>query len=177
MKPVLCAGSILLRLFNLFPYHFNPISTEFCISGQNINSLKRLLKDKRGDIKHCKVILMIGTNDFKNSAALSYCKTEIKSLVKLLSRLRSSIFTCEIPPFATEMLSSSYNSGIVDFNKFIHSMSDVTKVLKTHSIFVTESEINLHLYCRFYGSSTRTDLIHPNHEGLVAILELILSEL
>jgi len=177
MNPILCGDSIFLRLFKLFPYYFNSLSREFCVSGQTLSDLKGRVKENRKALTGCLIVLMIGTNDFMNSVSLPYCKDQIRSIIKLLLRLRCSVVTCEIPPFAFQSLSGLQNVNIMEFNNFIQSLASITKIVKTRTVFVTGCEINKNLYCPFYSSSMRTDLIHPSEQGLVAILDLILDSL
>jgi len=174
MKPILLGDSIFIRLFNCFPYHFDSISEQFCVSGQTILELKALVKERRELLIGQTVILMIGTNDFKSSVSNHNSKINIKSLIKLLSRL-CSLITCEVPPYASESLSSPRNKSINDFNNFIHSMANITRILRTSSVFICDGKIYVKLFCQLYSSSMRVDLVHPNEEGLVGILNFILS--
>ena len=100
MQPILCGDSIFSRLFESYSYHFHPVSAEFCISGQTIGGLKKLVKERSSDLKGNKVIVMIGTNDFKSNC-FHHSKSEMRAFLKLFSRLGSCIATCEILPLVS----------------------------------------------------------------------------
>ena len=110
--PCLLGDSILKRLFSEYGSCFSSSSREFCVSGQTIADLKKLIKLKRKDISSNVVVIMIGTNNILRGTPLSILKNPFRSLIRLLTRLHVPIMAFELIPFARFDLASEQNSVV-----------------------------------------------------------------
>jgi len=172
---VLVGDSILKRLFERYPSQFSCISRVFCVSGQTSGDLKKLLKEKRGLLRNCSVIVHIGTNDFLKGIEFSVIRQCVKAILRLLRSLNCEIRIVEIIPIGCWGVSAESQRVVREFNCFLRSfVLSVIDVIDGYSAFcLSSSEVNLNLFCAFVGKWRRVDRVHPNCKGLAVLFSIL----
>lgn len=171
-SPILLGDSILKRLYARNSSVFDALSSTFCVSGQKVSALYSLVRDHRVALKGRKVILLIGTNDILQYTPHQQLTFSLRTLVRYLLRLQCVITLCEIPPVPRLGRKANASEAVLKYNKYICSFEPGRKVTVTRIFnqFCNGENICCHLYEQFIGTARRTDLVHPNRDGLDILL-------
>lgn len=169
--PILLGDSIFRRLYERNTAIFHTASSKFCIGGQTVAQLYALIKEHRDILKGRRVFVLIGANDILKSVSVDSVQKSLRSVVRVLRRLKCEIILCELLPIPKFGASASSSPSVLLVNNFIKSFEPSgVQVVHTFKLFCSESLIRLSLFCKFIGDKRRVDLVHPNSAGLDCLL-------
>lgn len=171
-SPILLGDSIFKRLYAQNSGLFDPLSKTLCVSGQKVSDLYSLVRAHRDALKGRKLYLLIGTNDILQSTSHHQLMLSLRTLLRYLGRQRCEVHLCELPPIPRLGRKASASEGITKINQFIRSFEPGGKVrvVRLFALFCMGDYISSHLFENFIGPRRRTDLVHPNRDGLQIIL-------
>lgn len=147
----------------------------YSLSGATVAEIKMFLMEGRPHFESDEpLLLMLGVNDVLRRTPWRVFKGKFTSLIRYIrkSNPRLKMVIMQVPYFPKAMCSPEFVEMIRFMSNFFHSFqSDSFKVLRTDSF------LQPHFYQRFYGRSSRPDLIHFNDRAHRALAHQLLQSL
>ncbi|XP_018331749.1 uncharacterized protein LOC108741433 [Agrilus planipennis] len=145
----------------------------YCVSGQNLNDLKRRLLE--GEYKiHKNVIVLIGTNDMLQKTSICAMFESFEKILSILKKSANKIVFLTVPP-VPKIHSKHVLKILTDFNKYIIEKADGKTVfvvdLSSHYVGYDNQVMNDYYESSFFDG--RPDLIHLNKKGFKFLRDIL----
>jgi len=171
-SPLLLGDSIFKRLYAQNRGLFDSLSSKFCVSGQTVSDLYSLVHGQHEVLMGRTVYVLIGANDVLQRTPQQQFMLSLRTLVRYLCRLKCNVHLCEILPIPRLGRKANASPAITKYNNFIRSCEPggKIKVVRLFNYFCNGEDISCNLYEKYIGPARRTDLVHPNRDGLEVLL-------
>lgn len=147
------------------------VDSHYAESGWTTQQLKIAVRQNQSSL-HLQCFILIGLNDVIQNIKIKQTKTNIRTIVNLLTDSKRTVFISTLPP----MLNANHyqQQNIKNINVFIQSLHSKTNVivLQFHKQFPPFAPIN-HRYYQLRYANGRPDNLHLSMEGFRLLISLI----